>query len=219
MGQQDVAELSAVCRVHGLLPDRGNGVTAIDKRPVTRSVRVNSLGLFGDVQADRRHHGGEDAAVYAYADEDAEAFVRELDRPIPAGLFGENLRTSGADVSGALIGERWQVGERVLLEVTAPRTPCGTFERRMGIPGWIDRFTAMGAPGAYFRVLRAGDVRAGDPIAVVSRPSHGVTIGGWFSSKSPSDARALLDADAAGDIRLADDLRRHATRALEKVAG
>jgi MOSC domain-containing protein YiiM len=209
--------LVAVCRVHGLLADRGNGVTAIDKRPVASAVRVRALGLFGDVQADRLHHGGEDAAIYAYADEDADRFVRELGRDIPAGLFGENFRTSGMDVSGAVIGERWQVGSRVLLEVTAPRTPCGTFERRMGMRGWIGRFTAMGAPGAYFRVIRAGDVRAGDPISVVSRPSHGVTIGGWFTAKAPEDARTLFDADATGDIRLSDDLRRHAAKALSAL--
>jgi MOSC domain-containing protein YiiM len=127
--------LVAVCRVHALLPDRGNGVTAIDKRPVTSSVRVRPLGLFGDVQAERQHHGGIDQAVYAYAEEDALRLATLLGREVTPGLFGENLRTRGVDVTGAVIGERWRVGENVLLEVTYPRTPCGTFERRMGVPG------------------------------------------------------------------------------------
>jgi MOSC domain-containing protein YiiM len=209
--------LVAVCRVHGLLPDRGNGVTAIDKRPVPAGVRVSRFGLFGDVQADRQHHGGEDQAVYAYAEEDVEPFARELGIALPPGHFGENLRTRGVDVTGAVLGERWRVGEQVLLEVTYPRTPCGTFERRMGIQGWQDRFREHGAPGAYFRVLTAGTIRAGDPITVVERPEHGVTIGGWFQRQDPDDGRTLLAAAAADGFRLPEKLRGHIDRAIRRA--
>jgi MOSC domain-containing protein YiiM len=213
-----VAEVVAVCTVHQLLPDRGGiGTTAIDKRPVDRPLRVRRLGLHGDVQADRKYHGGDDQAVYAYAEEDAEAFARDLDRPIPPGLFGENLRTRGIDVSGAVVGERWRVGERVVLEVTSPRIPCGVFERRMGVKGWQRRFTERGAPGTYFRVVRAGDVQAGDAIEVVDRPDHGVTIGGWFARRDPDDARTLLAADAGGSVRLQDDLRQQLEKAVAKA--
>ena len=51
-----------------------------------------------------------------------------------------------------MIGERWLVGGKTLLEVTSPRNPCGTFERRMGVTGWVKRFEEHGAPGTYFRV-------------------------------------------------------------------
>jgi MOSC domain-containing protein YiiM len=202
--------------VHDLLPDRGIGVTAIDKRPVQKPLRVRKLGLHGDVQADRKWHGGEDQAVYAYAQEDADWFADDLGRDIPPGLFGENLRTAGVDVSGAVIGERWRIGEQVVLEVTSPRTPCGVFERRMGTKGWQRRFTEHGAPGAYFRVVRTGDVHAGDPVEVLSRPAHGVTIGGWFVRHDPADARALLDAEAAGEVRLQSDVHRYIERALAR---
>jgi len=210
-----VAELAAVCVVHQLLPDRGGiGTTAIDKRPTDEPVRIRKLGLHGDVQADRKYHGGEDQAVYAYAQEDADWFASDLGREVPPGLFGENLRTAGVDVSGTVIGERWLVGGTVVLEATSPRNPCGTFERRMGVKGWVQRFEAHGAPGSYFRVVRAGDVRASDAIEVVERPDHGVTIGGWFSAADPQDAQALRDADAAGAIRLQPDLLRHVDKAL-----
>ena len=210
--------LAAVCRVHALLPDRGNGVTAIDKRPITTSVRVSKYGLFADVQADRAHHGGVDQAVYAYAEEDAAVFAGELGREVPPGLFGENLTTRGVDVTGAVIGERWRVGAKLLLEVTSPRTPCGTFERRMGLAGWQDRFREHGAPGAYFRVLRAGVIRQGDAIEVVERPDHGVTIGGWFQRQHPDDAAALLDAHTTGAVRLHEHLLGHVERSLRIAA-
>ncbi len=209
------ASVTAVCTVHALLRDRGSiGVTAIDKRPLETAVRVRPYGLHGDVQADRAHHGGLEQAVYAYADEDAAWFERELGRALPPGSFGENLRTSGIDVSAAVLGERWSVGRRLVLEVTSPRNPCGTFERRMRVEGWVERFTARAAPGAYFRVVRAGDVRAGDPVEVVSRPAHGVTVAGWFARHDPADAGALLDADRAGEIRLVGHIRAHVERTL-----
>jgi MOSC domain-containing protein YiiM len=200
--------------VRALVPDRGNGVTAIDKRDVDGPVRVRPLGLHGDVQVDRKYHGGVDQAVYAYADEDAAWFAEDLGREIPPGHFGENLRTSGVDVTGAVIGERWRIGAKTVLEVTSPRTPCGTFERRMKVKGWAQRFDAHGAPGTYLRVIRAGDVQAGDAIEVLERPAHGVTIGRWFRDADPQDAQTLIDAHERGEIRLQPEVRRVADKAL-----
>ena len=97
--------------------------TAIDKRPVRRAVRVGPLGLVGDEQVDRSH-GGPDRAVYVYAEEDAAWWSKRLDREIPPGLFGENLRTTGLPVTAARVGEQWRVGGDVVLEVRRFRTPC-----------------------------------------------------------------------------------------------
>lgn len=153
----------------------GLPVSAIDKRPVEGRVGAHRLGLDGDEQGDRKHHGGLDQAVYAYALEDLSAWAEQLDRPLRPGQFGENLTTLGVDVSGAVIGERWQVGTAVL-EVSCPRIPCVTFENYLGIPRWIKRFTAYGAPGAYLRVVTEGLLGVGDEVALVDRPEHGVTL-------------------------------------------
>src|SRR5512142_170258 len=104
--------LTAVCRVHRMRPEPSNpdGLTAIDKRPVDGAVEVGPLGLDGDRVCDPRHHGGEEQAVYAYADEDAAWWAAEVGWDIPPGLFGENLRTSGIDVCGAEIGEHGASG-------------------------------------------------------------------------------------------------------------
>ncbi len=207
--------VTAVCRVDRLLPDSGIiGVTAIDKRPVDGPVRVRPLGLYADVQADRKHHGGVDQAVYAYADEDADHFAALLDREVRPGLFGENLRTSGIDVTGAVTGERWRIGSTLELEVTIPRIPCGTFARRLGIPGWVKRFAAEGRPGAYLRVRRSGPVAAGDPVEVTYRPGHGVTIGQLFAGPSEEQARAVLDSGE----RLAPTVVRDLTKVLGRTA-
>ncbi|MDQ1641257.1 MAG: hypothetical protein QOJ90_608, partial [Actinomycetota bacterium] len=137
--------LLSVNVVQELIPDRLGVLdrTAIDKRPVDGRVAVSvpghaGVGLAGDQIYDREYHGGPDQAIYAYAAEDRAWWAAELGREIAAGAFGENLTTEGVDVTGAVIGERWQIGaDGLVLEVTAPRIPCRTFQGWMDEPHWV----------------------------------------------------------------------------------
>ncbi|SBT49627.1 MOSC domain-containing protein [Micromonospora narathiwatensis] len=171
-----------------------SGRSGIDKRPATGPVSIRFAGVAGDFIGERAHHGGPDQAVYAYAEEDAGWWATELDRAIRPGVFGENLTTYAVDVTGAVVGERWAVGS-ALLEVTKPRTPCTTFTGFWGVPDLVKRFTVRAAPGAYLRVLREGEVGAGDPVEVVDRPAHGVTVGEVFRATTlePDLLPRLLD--------------------------
>ena len=148
--------------------------TAIWKSPVEGRVPLQGVNLRGDDQADRSVHGGPDKAVYAYGAEDTDWWEAELGRSLGPGAFGENLTVRGLPVSEAVIGERWAVGS-TLLEVAQPRFPCFKLGLRMGDPRFLKRFAAAGRPGAYLRVIREGDIGAGDTIEVVERPEHGVT--------------------------------------------
>ena len=128
-------------------PAKRAGITGIDKQPTTEPVTVRPVGpkgtgasgLAGDRIYDVDNHGGDDQAVYAYAREDLDSWAAELDRTLPSGVFGENLTTEGVDVTRALIGERWHIGPQVVLQVTEPRIPCGTFAYWMNDRGWIKR--------------------------------------------------------------------------------
>ncbi|SCL70016.1 MOSC domain-containing protein [Micromonospora chersina] len=192
-----------------------SGRSGIDKRPVDGRVDIRFAGVAGDFIGERAHHGGPDQAVYAYAEEDAGWWAGELGRALRPGAFGENLTTWAVDVTGAVIGERWAVGS-ALLEVTKPRTPCTTFAGFWGMPDLIKRFTVRGAPGAYLRVLREGEVGAGDPVEVVDRPAHGVTIGEVFRATTlePDLLPRLLDVP-----ELPESLREKVRRRLGAAAG
>lgn len=212
--------LAAVCVVNALIPDTGGSLdeTAIDKRPTDGTVRVGSLGLAGDTQVDVAHHGGPDQAVYAYAREDAQWWADHLGREIPPGSFGENLATEGLDVTGAVIGARWQVGEQgvgPILKVRAPRIPCRTFQAWVDEPLWIKRFTERGAPGAYLSVMSEGVVSAGDPIWVLDSPAHGATIGDAFAGRNGNLERLRLMVD---DSDVHPEVREGAAKAL-RLAG
>ncbi|UQI43139.1 MOSC domain-containing protein [Streptomyces sp. HU2014] len=180
--------------------------TGIDKRPVAGPVAVaapgprgvGGSGLAGDTITHLHLHGGDDQAVYAYAREDLDRWQRELGRALPDGTFGENFTTQGIDVSGALVGERWRVGPELVLEVTSPRIPCRMFADWLGEQGWMKRFTQAAVPGAYLRVITPGEVRAGDPVTVVHRPAHSVTVSFLFRA-STTERTLLPDVLAAGD--------------------
>jgi MOSC domain-containing protein YiiM len=192
------------------------GRSGIDKRPVDGAVRVTppgwgESGLAGDTIWEKPHHGGPDQAVYAYAREDLDGWEAELGRTLPPGTFGENLTTAGLDVTGAVLGERWRIGEDLVLQVTTPRIPCRTFATWLGERGWVRTFTLRARPGAYLRVLEPGEVRAGDPVEVTDRPDSPVTIGVAFRAitTEPELLPLLLDAPCVLD-ELRDTARRRA---------
>ena len=203
----------------GIRPRGGD--SAIDKRPVA-SVEVRDpgpkrgglgSGVVGDDIGSRKHHGGSRQAVYAVAREELDWWGAELGRSLPDGMFGENLTTSGLDVDGSVVGDRWQVGTAVL-EVAGPRIPCATFASWMGERGWVRRFTEHGRTGAYLAVVEPGRIAVGDPVLLVHRPSHGITVPDVFRALVGDDEQAerVLRADVLGEDDHADLQRRVARR-------
>ena len=163
-------------RVSGLgIPGRPDFASGIDKRPHQGAVRVGRLGLAGDEHGDTENHGGPDQAVYAYAREDLDWWTERLGRELSSGEFGENVTTAGIDITAALIGETWRVGD-IVVQITSPRIPCETFKAWTGEDQWVRRFAAAARPGAYMRVLTEGQISDGDGIEVLSRPVQRVTV-------------------------------------------
>lgn len=202
-------------------PWKGLAATGIDKRPVQGPVAVTAPGpkgtgavaLAGDRAYDVKHHGGADQALYAYAREDLDHWQAQLGHALANGSsFGENLTTVGVEVNQALIGERWRIGTDVVLEISCPRVPCATFQGWLGETGWIKRFTQAQLPGAYLRIITEGSIQAGDPIEVVSRPEHDVTVA--LSFRAVTTEPQLLPRLAVADALPEDakELVRKRTR-------
>ena len=140
-------------------------VTGIFKRPVQVPMHVSRLGFSDDFIGSPKHHGGPDQAVYVYGETDYRWWEKELGTSLEAGMFGENLTISDLESDKFNIGDILHIGE-VILQVTAPRIPCGTFARHMGDPQWVKRFRAAERPGFYCRVLREGMLQAGNDVTV-----------------------------------------------------
>jgi MOSC domain-containing protein YiiM len=193
-------------------PWAGIGRTAMDKQSITKTVRAHRLGLDGDQVGDTVHHGGPDQAVYAFAREDLDWWETELGREIRNGQFAENLTTRGIDVNESEVGERWRIGT-ALFEVAMVRIPCNDFKNWQRLNGydataWVKRFALVARPGPYLRVIQEGELRAGDDLAVVHQPGHGVTVSTMF--------RALtIDHSLLPELLRVDTLARAARRMAE----
>lgn len=173
-----VAVNLAVVRTDSFTRVKG-GRSGIDKRPVDHPVLLDVTGVDGDTICDTANHGGPDQAVYAYSAADLEFWAQELDQEIGPGGVGENLTIEGIDCSGAIVGQRWVLGDPddgPLLQVRGPRIPCQVFAGFRETPDLIKRFLAAGRPGSYLAVERPGYVRAGDPVAVLDIPPHDTTV-------------------------------------------
>jgi len=133
--------------------------------------KVSLLGLDGDGHNDEKHHGGPDRAVCLYSIEKIHALQAE-GHPIDVGTAGENVTVEGLDWDQVVPGTRIQLGDEVLLEVTAFTTPCKTI-RESFIEERFVRISHKVYPGwsrVYARVICEGEVHFGDPVELLPAP-------------------------------------------------
>ncbi len=151
-------------------PDQQPWFSGFVKTPVAGSVDVSVLGLAGDGQADRKHHGGPDKAILAYNGRHYSKWSAERDRTDWAGgMFGENFTLDDLSEDDVCIGDSYSVGQ-VTVQVTQPRQPCWKLGRRCGDPGLPKRVIQTARCGWYLRVLTAGSVEANQPFELIDRP-------------------------------------------------
>lgn len=150
--------------------------TGIFKEPVDGRVRVKTLNLDGDRQADLSVHGGPQKAVYLYPSEHYEFWKHELpEMSLPWGMFGENLTSTGLFETEVHIGDKFRIGTTELM-VTQPRMPCYKLGIRFGRVDIIKRFLVSERSGIYFSVLKEGEVGAGDEVELLERNVAGVRV-------------------------------------------
>src|SRR5580658_8360667 len=150
--------------------------TGVWKNPVTGRCRVGRLNLEGDEQGDLAGHGGEHRAVFVYQIESYRYWQEQLKRSdFVYGQFGENFTIEGLADDAVRIGDRFQIGS-ALFEVTQPRVTCYRVGIRMNEPRMAALLTGSGRPGFYFRVLREGEVGAGDEIVKVGEAAERMTV-------------------------------------------
>jgi len=83
----------------------------------------------------------------------------------------------------------------------------------MGDAGFVDRFDEAARYGAYLRIVREGDVGAGDTITVAPR-TEGITLAELGGVTRGSDARFLERIVA--DLAVPDGWRDWARRQLAR---
>ena len=151
--------------------------TGIFKEPVSGTVMLREKNIDGDGQGDLRVHGGTYKAIYGYPFEHYTHWQQALQRhDLTYGQFGENLTVEGLLETSVYIGDVFQIGSTVKLQITQPRVPCFKLAYKMGLPEFPKQFLESRRVGFYFRVLEEGEIAAGDAITRIEVASASMSV-------------------------------------------
>jgi ferredoxin-NADP reductase/MOSC domain-containing protein YiiM len=125
--------------------------------------------------------------------------------------WGENLTLRvppGLDENSVRLGDRWEFAGGVHLEVCGARVPCSRLAWRLGQPdAWLNELASTGCCGVYLRVVRGGEIQAGDAGWLVqtreSAPCVATITRCAFAKDSPSvrsDIARLLSEDVLQEM-------------------
>ena len=151
-------------------------ITSIYKKPVSNLVHVSSQGIDGDRQADLTVHGCYDKAVYAYSYAHYEKWATEMKKEFNEyGLVGENLTIDDFNESEINIGDQFKINE-CILQVSQPRIPCYKIGIKMNSRDFPKMFSQSGLLGSYLRVIKDGDITAGDEIQKIHHEENSMSL-------------------------------------------
>lgn len=157
--------------------------TGIFKKRVDGPVHFRFDGLAGDLQADRRVHGGPEKAVHQFAVANyrrlAEQFPEIAGRFV-AGSIGENISADGFDEDTVCVGDVFRLGS-VRLQISQPRSPCWKIDHAYTHGGLAQAIARTGRTGWYYRVLEEGTASAGDELILLDRLPNAVTLADLWS--------------------------------------
>ncbi len=160
----------------------GGYATALTKAALTGPVLLTADGIPGDEHVHVKAHGGEAKAIHQYPREHYPLWIAEHPEATARfhpGAFGENFSTTGLTEATACVGDVVRVGGAVL-ELTQPREPCGILTRQFGVANFSRQVQATRRCGWYWRVLEAGEARAGDDFVLLARPEPQWTVAAFL---------------------------------------
>ncbi|MDO6561886.1 MOSC domain-containing protein [Amphritea sp. 1_MG-2023] len=155
-----------------------NTASGIFKQASERCHKISELGLSGDIQVDKRVHGGSEKAIYHYPAEHYALLQQAL--PHLSGMFipgsiGENISTHGLLDSEVHIGDTFRLGSATV-QVSQPRRPCWKVNHKYGNAHIAALIMSQALSGWYYRVLEAGQLRRGDHIEFLDRLNNSIPV-------------------------------------------
>jgi MOSC domain-containing protein YiiM len=151
--------------------------TGIYKQSMSQ-VSVDELGIIGDIQVDKRYHGGPEKALHQYALSSYEKIVKRyplLHKQANPGMIGENLSATDMNEHNVCIGDIYKVGGAIL-QVSSPRIPCWKIDAKFKQPDLHQFISQHRLNGWYYRVLQTGDITLHDVFLLQQRPNTDITI-------------------------------------------
>jgi MOSC domain-containing protein YiiM len=151
--------------------------TGIVKHPYNQ-VKVNKLGIIGDIQVDKRFHGGPERALHQFSLTSYQQIIQRyplLHKKAWPGSIGENISASSMNEDNVCIGDIYAVGSLVI-QVSSPRIPCWKIDAKFSQPKLHVFIRQFQLSGWYFRVRQEGKLSLGDEFKLIERMCPQLTI-------------------------------------------
>ena len=151
--------------------------TGIYKQSVEQ-VSIDELGIVGDIQADKRFHGGPEKALHQYALSSYEKIIKRfplLHKKAKPGGIGENISASAMNEKNVFIGDIYKLGSAIV-QVSSPRIPCWKIDDKFKQPDLIQFISQNRLNGWYYRVLEAGNIKLNDECLLQQRANTNISI-------------------------------------------
>jgi len=189
--------------------------TGIFKFAVKSPIFLGKQGVSTDQVVDRRYHGGEDKACYAYSWQAYHYWQYKFPEvEMPLGMFGENLTINGLDETTLYIGQVFRVG-RAIIQVSQPRIPCYKLGIRFGDKRMVKLFQQSDFSGIYFRVIQEGMVAVGDELILqTDSPTQNITVAQVYSLFKGREADVFLVQKALAEETLSESIKVDIRRKL-----
>ena len=151
--------------------------TGIYKSPIEKAC-IDLNGIIGDVQVDKRFHGGPEKALHQFALTSYQTIIEQFPDlkgiAIP-GSIGENLNSDNLNDSNVCIGDTYKLGS-ILIQVSQPRRPCWKINHKFDVSQLAKFIAQQHITGWYYRVLEPGNVQIGDNITLVDHHKNSLTV-------------------------------------------
>ncbi|KMT65828.1 MOSC domain-containing protein [Catenovulum maritimum] len=192
--------------------------TGIFKQAATGPKQVFADHIEGDEQADLKNHGGFSKAVYAYGFQHYPYWQKELSlSEMPYGSFGENLTIETLDENEFHIGDKYQLGDTVLV-VSQPRVPCFKLGIKFDLPTMPKLFSKSLKTGIYFSVEKTGKIDIGDSFRLIEKAKDSVSVQALFAAffHQPIEESKSLLTKATNISGLSPEWRQQIISYLDK---
>lgn len=188
--------------------------TGIYKKPLDSGIFLGKYGVEKDTVIDKKHHGGEDMAVYAFSKNHYPFFEDLFDKVnYYNGIFGENLTIQNFNEKEIQIGDTFKIGEAII-QVSQPRLPCRTLNAVFQSDKMMKSFINTTFSGAYFRVLQEGVVRKNDTVTLVESQEYSLSLATVFSLFTSNKTTVSLIQKALSLEYLSERLKKDIKRKL-----
>jgi len=125
---------------------------------------VDELGINGDIQVDKRYHGGIDKAIHIGSMKHFESFDMDML------AMGCNILIDTLDENDIFVGDIYSIGD-IQIQVTQPRQPCWKIGALFGKE--VSRYIVKNyATGWYVKVLQAGMIEIKDTMQLEKRSTE-----------------------------------------------